>query len=80
MRVVKIINMNTIKTLDRFPLCPRTLDLAKKLENNVLTIHDLPPIHTMFENGSHTIMDGRHRYTAIRLAGINQMKAKYGTK
>ena len=80
MKHIKIININLISKLDRYPLCLQTYDLANKLYNNKISINDLPPIHTKMINGTHTIIDGRHRYTAIKLAGINKIKVKYGTR
>lgn len=77
MRIVELININNIKKLDRYPIVPRTLDLANKLRDGRLTVHDLPPIHTKLEEGAHVILDGRHRYTAIRLAGIDKIKSKF---
>ena len=77
MRVVELINITNIRKLDRYPIVPRTLDLANKLRDGRLTVHDLPPIHTKLEEGAHIILDGRHRYTAIRLAGIDKIKSKF---
>jgi len=77
MRVIELINITNIRKLDRYPIVPRTLDLANKLRDGRLTVHDLPPIHTKLEEGAHTILDGRHRYTAIRLAGIDKIKSKF---
>lgn len=76
-KVVQLVNINNIRKLDRYPIVPRTLDLANKLRDGRLTVHDLPPIHTKLEEGAHTILDGRHRYTAIRLAGIDKVKSKF---
>lgn len=80
MRVEEIIDISCIKKLDRYPLVPQTLDLSMKLLSGEVTINSLPPIHTVLENGSHRILDGRHRYTAIKLAGINKIKTRYGRK
>jgi ParB-like chromosome segregation protein Spo0J len=76
-RVVQLINISNIRKLDKYPIVPRTLDLANKLRDGILTVHDLPPIHTKLEEGAHVILDGRHRYTAIKLAGIDKIKSKF---
>jgi len=77
MRTIKIISIDNIRKLDRYPICPQTLDLANKLNTGILTINDLPPISTVLKDGSHILRDGRHRYTAIKLAGLNRIKAKF---
>lgn len=76
-RIVQLINITNIRKLDRYPIVPRTLDLANKLRDGRLTVHDLPPIHTKLEEGAHVILDGRHRYTAIRLASTDKIKTKF---
>lgn len=77
MRTIKLINIDSIRRLDRYPICPQTLDLANKLSNKKILIEDIPPVHTILKEGSHILRDGRHRYTAIRLIGETKIKAKF---
>lgn len=75
-KTTKWLNISCIKIIDTYPLNARTLDLAMKLKNNIILPDDLPPITTYCDcNGVHQIKDGRHRYVAFRLCGIDYIKA-----
>lgn len=79
MRQTKLINLSLIERPEHLPLDENVLELAVKLKLGEVTIESLPPIKTI-ENATtktHTIRDGRHRYTAAKLAGITKLKCKF---
>lgn len=63
--------------MDRWPICPQTLDLANKLGNGL----EVPPIHVaLTEHGQYRICDGRHRVAAHKLLGRNEILATYSKR
>lgn len=61
--------------MDRIPLDPTTLKYAKLIEKSV----DFPAIKVQWlAPGRLLIKDGRHRWTAHKLAGKKTIKVKYG--
>ncbi|MDC7249163.1 MAG: ParB/Srx family N-terminal domain-containing protein [Sphaerochaetaceae bacterium] len=64
--------------MDKHSISPQTFDLAKKLDSKEITPEDLPPVKLVYNmNGSYTLLDGRHRVTAFKLLGLEQIKSKY---
>lgn len=67
--------MFSVKIVDKFPLNRKTMELAIKIWNNEITADDLPPIKVFLDDdGIHRIKDGRTRYTALRLCGVDEIK------
>jgi len=76
MRITKDLPIANIK-MDRWPICPQTFDLATKLEGGL----KVPPIHVAkLPNGQYKICDGRHRVTAFKLLGRNEIEARFSTE
>lgn len=72
------LNITNIKYKDKdtIPMNPKTMKLAIKLWNNIITPEDLPPIKVHIDNnGNYFIKDGRHRYIAMRLCGYKTIKS-----
>ena len=72
MRVIKEIPIDNIK-VDRFAIQPKTLDLVDYLRNG----GSVPPIHIYRQNGTFILCDGRHRLTAFKLLGRNEIMARF---
>lgn len=76
MRVTMKIPIAQIQ-MDRFPLNPSTLALIKHYEKG----GSVPPIKVSFlKNGNYRIKDGRHRITASKLLGREEILATFSTK
>lgn len=75
-RTTEFIPMVNIK-MDRWPICPQTLDLANKLNEGL----EVPPIHVaLTKHGQYKICDGRHRVTAYKLLGRSEILATYSKR
>lgn len=77
---VKYLSISNIMMPDRLPLTPETLDLAMKIKNKQVDWKNLPPIKVTLDGGKYILRDGRHRYTALRLNGIKNIKVKVSKK
>ncbi len=76
MRVTKLVPIRNI-VMDRYPINPSTLSLIQHLEGG----GTVPPIKIYrLASGQFQIKDGRHRITAFKLLGRENIKAVYSTK
>ena len=77
---VKYLNIANITMPDRLPLTPETLDLAIEIKKGKVDFRSLPPVKVTYHNNKYILRDGRHRYTALRLNGIKEIKVKISKK
>lgn len=60
--------------MDRWPICPRTLNLIDYIRNG----GGVPAIKVVKKStGGYIIKDGRHRVLAHKMLGIKQIKADF---
>lgn len=74
MRVKEWINVCNIVT-GKLPINPTTLTLIDYIRKH--GIEDLPPIKVVKKGGDYILRDGRHRYTAYKLLGIEKIFATF---
>ena len=75
MSELKWINIRNI-VIDNIPLNKSTLDLAMAISTGELDIETLPPITVELIQGAYILKDGRHRYSAFKLNGLEKIYAK----
>ena len=77
MREIKFIDISNLYSERPLPLNPETLELAMKIKLGLLNISALPPISVVQKlTGMYQIKDGRHRFLAFKLNGIEKIKAR----
>jgi len=77
MREIKFIDISNLYSERPLPLNQETLELAMKIKLGLLNISALPPISVVQKlTGMYQIKDGRHRFLAFKLNGIEKIKAR----
>lgn len=77
MKEIKLIDISNIYSERQLPINIETLELAMKIKLGLLNISALPPITVIGKlTGMYQLKDGRHRFLAFKLNGIEKIKAR----
>jgi len=69
--------LSQIVVVDHLPITPRTLALLDHLRRG----GTVPPLHVYrYDSGLFRVLDGRHRWLALKLLGVTHVWVRYGRK